>query len=132
MGNVIGKVRKNFYIGIRVPWTLASDRVWNDTHRLAAWVWVAAGVIGFAMIVLGAPIIPAIAVLVLSALVPVDLLVRALQITRAARSVVASRLGRGPRRSFTAIDPACDIRGAGAGAARSEGAWPAPLSRKLI
>ena len=47
LGNVIGKVRKNFYIGIRVPWTLASDRVWNDTHRLAAWVWVAAGVIGF-------------------------------------------------------------------------------------
>ncbi len=71
MGNVIGKVRKNFYIGIRVPWTLASDRVWNDTHRLAAWVWVAAGVIGFVMIVLGAPIIPATAVLVLSALVPV-------------------------------------------------------------
>ena len=55
LGNVIGKVRRNFYIGVRVPWTLASDRVWNDTHRLAAWVWVAAGVIGFAMIVLGAP-----------------------------------------------------------------------------
>ena len=49
MGNVMGKVRKNFYIGIRVPWTLASDRVWNDTHRVAAWVWVAAGVVGFAI-----------------------------------------------------------------------------------
>jgi uncharacterized membrane protein len=71
LGNVIGKVRKNFYIGIRVPWTLASDRVWNDTHRLAAWVWVAAGVIGFGMIVLGAPILAAFAVLILSALVPV-------------------------------------------------------------
>ena len=47
MGNVMGKVRKNFYIGVRVPWTLASDRVWNDTHRLAAWVMVAAGLIGF-------------------------------------------------------------------------------------
>ena len=47
MGNVIGKVRKNFYIGVRVPWTLASDRVWNDTHRMAAWLWVAAGVLGF-------------------------------------------------------------------------------------
>ena len=42
----MGKVCKNFYIGIRVPWTLASDRVWNDTHRLAAWVMVAASVIG--------------------------------------------------------------------------------------
>jgi len=71
MGNVIGKVRKNFYIGVRVPWTLASDRVWNDTHRLAAWVWVSAGVIGFGMIVLGAPVLAAIAVLLVSALIPV-------------------------------------------------------------
>jgi len=71
MGNVIGKVRKNFYIGVRVPWTLASDRVWNDTHRLAAWVWVVAGVIGFVMIVLGAPILAAFAVLIVSAFIPV-------------------------------------------------------------
>ena len=43
MGNQLGKVRKNFYIGVSVPWTLASDRVWNDTHRLAAWVMFASG-----------------------------------------------------------------------------------------
>jgi uncharacterized membrane protein len=71
MGNVMGKVRKNFYIGVRVPWTLASDRVWNDTHRLAAWVWVSAGAIGFIMIVLGAPILTAFAVLIVSAFIPV-------------------------------------------------------------
>jgi uncharacterized membrane protein len=71
LGNVIGKVRKNFYIGVRVPWTLASDRVWNDTHRLAAWVWVSAGLIGFGMIVLGAPILAAFAVLIVSAFIPV-------------------------------------------------------------
>jgi uncharacterized membrane protein len=71
LGNVMGKVRKNFYIGVRVPWTLASDRVWNDTHRLAAWVWVSAGVIGFAMIVLGAPILAAFGLLIVSALIPV-------------------------------------------------------------
>ena len=46
MGNVMGKIRRNFYVGIKVPWTLASDRVWNETHRLAAWLWVAAGVVG--------------------------------------------------------------------------------------
>jgi uncharacterized membrane protein len=71
MGNVIGKVRKNFYIGIRVPWTLASDRVWNDTHRMAAWLWVGAGVLGFAAIVLGAPILLAIVLLVAAGLIPV-------------------------------------------------------------
>jgi uncharacterized membrane protein len=71
MGNVLGKVRRNFYIGVRVPWTLASDRVWNDTHRLAAWLMVGGGVIGFLMIVLGASIVAAFVVLALSAFIPV-------------------------------------------------------------
>jgi immunity protein, SdpI family len=71
LGNVIGKVRKNFYIGIRVPWTLASDRVWNDTHRMAAWVWVAGGLLGFGMILLGAPIYVALPLFIGSALSPV-------------------------------------------------------------
>jgi uncharacterized membrane protein len=35
MGNPMGKVRRNFFIGIRTPWTLASERVWYATHRLA-------------------------------------------------------------------------------------------------
>jgi uncharacterized membrane protein len=71
LGNVIGKVRRNFYIGIRVPWTLASDRVWNDTHRIAGWLWVAAGILGFGMIILGAPILVATGLLVAAALIPV-------------------------------------------------------------
>jgi uncharacterized membrane protein len=36
VGNVMGKVKPNFYIGIRTPWTLASARVWHATHRFAA------------------------------------------------------------------------------------------------
>jgi uncharacterized membrane protein len=71
MGNVLGKVRRNFYIGVRVPWTLASDRVWNDTHRLAAWLMVASGLLGFVMILIGVPIIYSIVVLIGSALIPV-------------------------------------------------------------
>lgn len=34
-GNVLSKVRKNFFVGIRTPWTLADDEVWAQTHRLA-------------------------------------------------------------------------------------------------
>ena len=71
MGNYLSKVRRNFWMGVRTPWTLASDRVWNDTHRLAAWIWVAAGVIGFAMVVLGVSIIAAFVLLFVSALIPV-------------------------------------------------------------
>jgi uncharacterized membrane protein len=44
LGNYMGKLRKNFFIGIRTPWTLASDAVWERTHRLASWVFVLAGV----------------------------------------------------------------------------------------
>lgn len=44
MGNYMGKLRKNFFIGIRTPWTLASDAVWERTHRLAGWVFVLAGI----------------------------------------------------------------------------------------
>lgn len=46
LGNYLGKVRKNFFIGIRTPWTLASDEVWSRTHRLGGWVFV---LIGFFM-----------------------------------------------------------------------------------
>jgi uncharacterized membrane protein len=53
MGNVMGKVRRNFYIGVRTPWALANDRVWNATHRFAAKTMVASGVIGFLLTVLG-------------------------------------------------------------------------------
>jgi uncharacterized membrane protein len=71
MGNQLGKVRKNFYIGVRVPWTLASDRVWNDTHRLAAWVLTAAGAVGFVLTLLGVSVIVSIVLLVGSALLTI-------------------------------------------------------------
>jgi uncharacterized membrane protein len=43
LGNFMGKMRKNFFIGIRTPWTLASDEVWLRTHRLGGRVFVLAG-----------------------------------------------------------------------------------------
>lgn len=44
LGNYMGKVRKNFFIGIRTPWTLASDEVWSRTHRLGGKVFVLTGI----------------------------------------------------------------------------------------
>ncbi len=43
LGNSMGKLRHNWFIGIRTPWTLASEEVWTRTHRLAAPIWVAGG-----------------------------------------------------------------------------------------
>jgi uncharacterized membrane protein len=55
MGNVLGKVRRNFWMGVRTPWTLASEAVWVQTHRRTAWVWVAGGTVGFLAILAGVP-----------------------------------------------------------------------------
>ena len=48
IGNLMGKVRRNFFIGIRTPWTLASERVWYATHRLAGKTMVATGIVSIA------------------------------------------------------------------------------------
>ncbi len=48
LGNYLGKLRKNFFMGIRTPWTLASDEVWSRTHRLGGWMFVLIGGILFA------------------------------------------------------------------------------------
>jgi uncharacterized membrane protein len=36
MGVLLEKAKRNYFIGIRTPWTLASDEVWNKTHKLGA------------------------------------------------------------------------------------------------
>lgn len=46
MGNVMGRVKHNYFVGIKTPWTLASEEVWRKTHRLAALLWTAGGLIG--------------------------------------------------------------------------------------
>jgi uncharacterized membrane protein len=46
LGNYMGKLRRNFWMGIRTPWTLTSDFVWERTHRLGGWLFVAVGLLG--------------------------------------------------------------------------------------
>ncbi len=53
LGNVLGKVQRNFFVGVRTPWTLANETVWTQTHRLAAWLFVTGGAIGFVATALG-------------------------------------------------------------------------------
>jgi uncharacterized membrane protein len=71
LGNVMGKVRRNFYVGVRTPWTLASDAVWEPTHRLAAWLMVVGGVVGFVLVVAGVPFYYCLIVVLTCILVPV-------------------------------------------------------------
>lgn len=43
IGNYLGKIPKNYVVGIRTPWTLSSDYVWERTHRFAAPLFVVGG-----------------------------------------------------------------------------------------
>lgn len=45
IGNLLPRARPNWFVGIRTPWTLSSDRVWEKTHRLGGHLFVAGGVI---------------------------------------------------------------------------------------
>ena len=54
LGNPMGKVKRNFYIGIKTPWTLASARVWHATHRLCARLMVLSGSLGLMALFSGA------------------------------------------------------------------------------
>jgi uncharacterized membrane protein len=70
VGNYLGKVRSNFFIGIRTPWTLSSERSWNRTHRLGGRLFVAVGLtaaatsvfpyIGFVVLAVGGIVVIAI------------------------------------------------------------------------
>ncbi|MBQ8604433.1 MAG: SdpI family protein [Oscillospiraceae bacterium] len=45
LGNYMPKIKHNYTFGIKCPWTLASENVWNKTHRMAGPVWVVGGLI---------------------------------------------------------------------------------------
>ncbi len=49
IGNFMGKLQHNYFIGIRTPWTLASEEVWRRTHRLSGKIWVLCGTICFVL-----------------------------------------------------------------------------------
>jgi uncharacterized membrane protein len=55
LGNVMGKVKRNFWIGIRTPWTLASERVWYVTHRVAGKTMVGGAALALIGIFAGLP-----------------------------------------------------------------------------
>lgn len=43
IGNYLSKIKRNWFVGIRTPWTLSSEEVWNKTHRLGSKVFVVSG-----------------------------------------------------------------------------------------
>lgn len=71
LGNYMGKFTKNFFCGIRTPWTLASDEVWLRTHRLGGRLFVLAGVIVFVSGLLGGGPVPVLAAVAVATVTPI-------------------------------------------------------------
>lgn len=70
IGNYLPKCKHNYTVGIKTPWTLNNEEVWNKTHKISGYLWVIGGLtitissfIGFESIM--------IVVLVIIALVPI-------------------------------------------------------------
>jgi uncharacterized membrane protein len=47
LGFLMRQAKRNFFIGIRTPWTLSSDTVWNETHRVGAVLFMISGALAF-------------------------------------------------------------------------------------
>ena len=47
IGYYLGRIKQNWFIGIRTPWTLSSEIVWQKTHKFGAKIFVLAGILFF-------------------------------------------------------------------------------------
>jgi uncharacterized membrane protein len=52
LGNYLGQIRPNYFVGIRTPWTLANGEVWRRTHRRGGYVFIAMGLVFIASLAL--------------------------------------------------------------------------------
>lgn len=46
-GVLIENAKRNWFIGIRTPWTLSNDKVWEKTHKIGGKLFKAVGIIAF-------------------------------------------------------------------------------------
>ncbi len=45
IGAIMPQMKRNWFAGIRTPWTLSSDKVWEETHRVGGKLFRASGVL---------------------------------------------------------------------------------------
>ena len=72
LGNYMGTVRQNYFIGIKVPWTLNNAEVWTRTHRMAGRLWFWGGIAGVvALIIIKDPFFVLLPILGILIIVPI-------------------------------------------------------------
>lgn len=71
LGNQLGKIRPNRFVGVRTPWTLKDPTVWSKTHQLAGHLFVAAGLVTMVLALVSSSQVIWIAALVAASLIPI-------------------------------------------------------------
>lgn len=72
IGNWLPKTKRSCTLGVRLPWTLASEENWNHTHRVTGFLWVLTGLAAIVLTLLRACSGTVLIVLLLAAaLVPI-------------------------------------------------------------
>lgn len=51
-GNYVGNIRPNYFLGVRTPWTLQSDKVWKKTHHLTGRLLMVGAFLGTVLLLL--------------------------------------------------------------------------------
>lgn len=72
LGNYMGTIRPNYFVGIKVPWTLNSDEVWIRTHKMAGRLWFWGGIAGvLSLLFIKDPIFSLVPILTIIVIVPI-------------------------------------------------------------
>lgn len=70
-GELLRRAKRNWFIGIRTPWTLSDERVWAETHRLGSVLFkAAAGLILLSVFLPGSAFEVVLGAVLLAAFVP--------------------------------------------------------------
>lgn len=70
LGWFLDRLPRNFYVGIRTPWTIVDEDNWTRTHRLCKWLFIAAGLVMIAGGIMGANAFVIVAAALVAGLVP--------------------------------------------------------------
>lgn len=70
LGWFLDRLPRNFYVGIRTPWTIVDEDNWTRTQRLGKWLFMAAGLVMVLGGIMGANVFVIVAAALVAGLVP--------------------------------------------------------------
>ena len=91
LGNFLPKIRANYFIGIRTPWTLEDPDNWSRTHKFAGKLWVIASIVALLLMPLLPPSAAEKVFVSFLAVIVIPPLVYSFMVFRASRRAAAQR-----------------------------------------